>query len=61
MFIDNLICHCVKPIKSLGLQGLDLIQENRKINMNAVSQRIKVKMSRKADVETSLEEEVSVG
>lgn len=29
--------------------------------MNAVSQRIKVKMSRKADVETSLEEEVSVG
>jgi hypothetical protein len=48
-------------ISSLGLQGLDLIHEDRKINMDAILQRIKVKMSRKADVQTSLGEEVSVG
>lgn len=31
LFTENLTCHCVKPINSLGLQGLDLIQEDRKL------------------------------
>lgn len=38
-----------------------MTHKDRKVDMNVVSQRIKEKMSRQTDIETSLEEDVSVG
>lgn len=46
---------------SLGLQRLDLIHKDSKINMNAILLRVKVKINRKADTGRSMEEDVSVG